>query len=500
MACPWPWRWPQACSGPTRRCPPPGSRPGAAATAAERALDHAFRLSYEHLDPDLRLVFRRLALHPGADADVCSVGALAGVDVGSAERALAALVRANLVEQHRPGRFRLHDLLRALAVDLVARHDGDGARRVAMIRLIDHYVDRTIAAQNATSPRKWRRDPAATTPEFVDETHAYAWLETECRTIVAVVRRAADLGAHAQVVRLALASAESLARSPGLAAEASAVLGHALRAARVDRDRAAVLHRLAILARNAGDLEAARAHCDRSLELSRAAGDRRGQAFVLDLLGTLDHLEGRDTEALEHHREALDLARGAGDRACEDDILHNLGKLCLERLGDPSGALDYFGQSLEIRRGLADRRGLVSTLNAMGATYAALNDPASAGQSFEEALAVSRDIGDRLSELDTLANLGRYRAAHGALDAALAEFDRARDIAVELGDVRRELRLRFDVAGAMHAAGRLKGAEEHYRSVLDLAVERDDTAVQEIAYRALGKLYFDLADRQTRSP
>ncbi|MGV9853611.1 hypothetical protein ACWDWU_33360 [Streptomyces sp. NPDC003442] len=57
--------------------------------------------------------FRLLAPHPGPDFGVPATAALTGEDVDRAGRRLALLTRAHLVQSAGPGRYAMHDLLRA---------------------------------------------------------------------------------------------------------------------------------------------------------------------------------------------------------------------------------------------------------------------------------------------------------------------------------------------------------------------------------------------------
>ncbi len=82
--------------------------------------------------PRQQRLFRRLALHGGADIDVYAAAALDGADVGSARTRLEALYDRHLIAEHAAGRYRLHDLMREHARGLLAvgfaRRPGRGRR------------------------------------------------------------------------------------------------------------------------------------------------------------------------------------------------------------------------------------------------------------------------------------------------------------------------------------------------------------------------------------
>jgi tetratricopeptide (TPR) repeat protein len=67
---------------------------------------------------------------------------------------------------------------------------------------------------------------------------------------------------------------------------------------------------------------------------------------------------------LRHYRTA---------RAGEAATLNNSGQV-YRGLGEPQRALEYFGQSLPIRREVGDRAGEAATLNNIGLVYAGLGE------------------------------------------------------------------------------------------------------------------------------
>jgi DNA-binding SARP family transcriptional activator len=81
----------------------------------------AFSWSYRALGPAAARLFRLLGLHPGQDISVENAAALFGAP--RVRPLLAELTRAHLLVERRPGRYVLHDLLRAYAVELAQIHD-----------------------------------------------------------------------------------------------------------------------------------------------------------------------------------------------------------------------------------------------------------------------------------------------------------------------------------------------------------------------------------------
>src|SRR5262249_36728696 len=101
--------------------------------------------SHQRLAPAAARAFRLLGAHPGREYDAYSLAALLNAPLAEAR----TLQQAHLVEEVRPGRVTLHDLLHAYAVELV---QGEPERSAALIRLLDYYVRCTLTARTTLYP------------------------------------------------------------------------------------------------------------------------------------------------------------------------------------------------------------------------------------------------------------------------------------------------------------------------------------------------------------
>ena len=76
-----------------------------------------FSWSYNQLSAGAARMFRLLGLHPDADITVPAAASLAGLDETAGRRLLRELSRAQMLSEHLPGRYAVHDLLRAYAAE-----------------------------------------------------------------------------------------------------------------------------------------------------------------------------------------------------------------------------------------------------------------------------------------------------------------------------------------------------------------------------------------------
>ncbi|MCI3273194.1 tetratricopeptide repeat protein [Streptomyces sp. 7R015] len=354
----------------------------------ERSVRAAFDLSYRRLPPEQARVLRLLALAPGPEASDEVVAALIGAEV-SPVRELRALARAHLVERGSGrGRWRLHDLVRAFGVGVVAgdgglREEGDQARE----RVLGWCVRWAGAADDRL---RWL--PGTEVPErFVERGEALSWLDGERAGLVAAVewgreeRFARAAGRLAEClaeyldwgryfddwIAVAEAGREAAGRAGGRLDEAIAWnnLGNALqRAGRVeeavraqtrardvfqavgDRPREAdAWNNLGNALREVGGVEEAVQALTRARDLYQALGNRPGEAGSWSNLGLALREVGRVEEALQAHIRARDLFQAVGDRPREADAWNSLG-LALEAAGRVEEAVEAYGTSLAICR------------------------------------------------------------------------------------------------------------------------------------------------------
>ncbi|MEU9888416.1 BTAD domain-containing putative transcriptional regulator [Sphaerisporangium sp. NPDC051011] len=379
----------------------------------DRATDvrGVFSWSYRTLGTPAARLFRLLALHPGPEISTRAAAALAGLPHGRARELLAELAAAHLVAEHVPGRFGLHDLLRAYSKELAAR-DGAAERRAAPHRLLDHYLHTAHAAAMLINPRP---DPLRLSPPVpgaspephVDYEDAMTWFAVERPVLQAMVPWSAETGFPAHTWRLAWTMVDFLDRR-GFWDEWAKTETVALDAARRVADRAgqALCHRdLASAYTQMKMFPAAEADLRAALELFTELGDVRGQAGCYNNLGWLYGVQDRYQEALENAEQALHLVRLIDDPVEEARALNSVGQ-SHALLGEPEHAIHYCGEALLLFERTGDPHGQAATLDGLGLAYQKLPDLAQAASCYERAVDLFRKVGERYFEADTLVRLG----------------------------------------------------------------------------------------------
>jgi tetratricopeptide (TPR) repeat protein len=489
------------------------------------AVTSVFSWSYRRLPADAAQLFRRLGLHPGPDFDAYAVAALTDTPLDRTGQLLDLLARAHLVQPAGPGRYGLHDLLRAYAASLVAAEDGADLPRAAQTALLDHYLGTAAAAMDTLYPAERRRRPtvprpATPLPPMTDQATAKAWLDAERATLAACVHTAAD-GWPSQATALAGTLFRYLDVG-GHHPEALTIHAQATQAARRTGNPAAEAHALTNLGavhHRQARYEAAAAHYQQALALLSGTGDRPAEARALTNLGNLYWLQGQHEPAAEMHQRALDVARETGDRASELYALNNLAlarqaqtrhdeaaqlhqraldlaeqtgngvgeAIALLGLGEVAlqasryeAATGYYQRAHTLHQETGDRDGVARALTKLGEIFFRQGRYRQAAEHHEQALRLSQETGDRAGEADALNGLGESLHAAGDSEQAAARHAAALAVAEAVGESNQQARAHHGLGHTRAADGRIDQARWHWQQALAHYTTLDATAADEV--------------------
>jgi DNA-binding SARP family transcriptional activator/tetratricopeptide (TPR) repeat protein len=396
-----------------------------------------FSWSYLRLDPAAARLFRLLGLHPGPDIGTRAAASLAGVPAGRARPILSELAQAHLVAEHAPGRYSVHDLLRAYAAELVHEAESPAERAAATHRRLGHYAHTAYHADGFLDPRL--EVPPALTPlppgaeseRITDHEHALAWFRAEHRVLLQAVH--ADVAFDARVWELAWSMCRFLAMQ-GHWHDEGDVLAAALAAARrLGDERKQAFAHLHLGGTHVRFGRHAEAHADlrAALRLSGAAGDVVGRAYAHRQCAWLLDRQGRVADALAHAEQALDLFRAAGHRAGQATALNAVGWF-RTLLGEHAVAIEYCQQALDLQTLLADHMGAAQSWHSIGYARKQLGEFSRAITCYENALELVHRNGNLVTEARALIELANLRRELGDVESARSGWQQAHDILAHL--------------------------------------------------------------------
>jgi DNA-binding SARP family transcriptional activator/Tfp pilus assembly protein PilF len=456
------------------------------------AVRAVFSWSVRHLDPAAAATFRLSGLHPAPGLDPYAAAVLTGSSLDQAGQVLDQLSSAHLLHATGPGRYSMHDLLRAYARELATARESPAEQRAALTRLFDHYLHATATAADVLYPADRHRRPripapAAPVPPLADPAAARAWLDAERDTLVAVVAHAADSGWPGHATKLA-ATLYRYLDAGAYYPEAITIHTCARRAARVTGDQAAeadALSGLGIVESRQGHNQQAASYFQQALALFRETGDRAGQARAHTNLGMVDFLLSRYQQAAGHHQQALALFRETGDGDGEACARTNFGIAELHR-GRYQQAAFNLRQALALFRQTGDRGREVHALVNLGDVEQRQGHHQQATDHLEEALNLCHETGDRACEVDTLANLGDIELRQGRYEQAASHLEQALNLCHETGERASEAQALNGLGEIFLATGQPGHARTQHAAALALARQTDDQYQQARALHGLG--------------
>jgi DNA-binding SARP family transcriptional activator/tetratricopeptide (TPR) repeat protein len=397
-----------------------------------------FSWSHRVVTPEAARLFRLLGLHPGPEISVAAAASLAACPAPQARALLAQLHRTNLVNQCGTDRYRLHDLLRAYARELAARHHTE--RHSVVHRLLDHYLHTTCAANRLLDPSRDPITPSAaldgvTAEDFPDQDDALAWLKTERPALLAAAKLATEYGFDTHVWQLAWGLTTFLDRqghwhdwatTQRAALEAAERLHDDLKFARAHGALARALTRLHRYAD-------AHTHFTRALELFGTLGDPVGEAITHVNIGWMYECQEDFGQALPHNKQALELFEQCGHEMGQANVLNAVG-WDYAKQGDLRTALTYCERALRLSLALDHRFGQSEAWESLGYIHLHLGDHGRSIACYERALELLFAQGAPALSATVLRDLGdAYRLA-GDAPAARRSYVRSLEILEDLQD------------------------------------------------------------------
>ena len=404
-----------------------------------------FSWSCRQLSDPAAQMFALLGVHFGPDISLPAAASLAGIPAPQARAALAELVSASLVTEHQPGRYILHDLLRAYAAEQATEACTGDEIRAAMGRSLDHYLH-TMAGQPSFWAAAFAVAPArpGVSPERLPgHAQLLAWLRAEHKVLLQAVDRAADRGFETEAWQISFffgLSAHWQGKwsdwySAGQTALAAAARAGGHTGPGWARCSMGYLHWML------GSYGEATAWYRQALQHFQQAGDLAGQSLAhTGITGTLfdpiwyelglhehrpqipapspEH-RSRARDGLDHAQQALALHRKLGRRDREANILAFAGSYHAI-LGNFQLALDTSQHALELSREIGNLEGQSFAWGSLSFVHRLRGEFQAAIHCCEQSLSVLPDVGPRtvLQRAEALTDLGDTHEAVGDLEAA----------------------------------------------------------------------------------
>ncbi|KQX46366.1 SARP family transcriptional regulator [Streptomyces sp. Root66D1] len=439
--------------------------------AGDRSVETAFQMSYEHLAPAQRRTFRVLGVTPTVEFDALTPAAMLGLPGAETEVLLEELVDTSLVQEPRPGRYRLHDLVRAHARRLSkATPDEAAGARTAALRL---HLDAARMASD-WGVQGFPTGPRPLDGPFTTWQEAQTWLDRAGSELADVVGHAANAGDADHACWLAEALTDYFVRQ-GRYHEAETAVETAL--AHVDgttdpRMPLALWNCLGYTAIHQRRYARARTCLDQTLTLLANRPDTYEESRTRIALGAMALSLGDAESAIRHTSEGLTLARsGTNDWVAATALV--IQGLSYYFAHQNEKALTCFADALPHAEAIGRPRMLGRALSCAADAHLRLGQFKQANRHLRAAVVLVDQVSDYFLCARSLTRLGTAEQADGDPEAAIALHHQALRQHHSLSRLTEpsydwlEMDIRTRLGHAYLATGRWSQAEGEFRTVQD---------------------------------
>jgi len=288
-----------------------------------------------------------------------------------------------------------------------------------------------------------------------------------------------------QETRYALGVLAYYGQKPDLA------IGQAKAALEREGGRARALNLMALAYHHQGFAKEAEGRLQEAVALSE--DDPEAKAAIFTNLALLSTHKRSTEEALRYYGEALEVHRGIEDLQGGGEILSRMGRLCRTQ-GDLSEAAKCHREALEMCRQGPDRgrqarelRLLATVLRDQGELKAALGFS-------REALSLNRELRDRREEAINLANIGLFLALQKDFTQSKEHYEAALSLHCETGNRRGEANSLGNLANVLFQTGESEQAQQAYEKAYEINREIGYQWGQAANGTSLGTVYAELGE------
>lgn len=358
----------------------------------------ALTVTYNNtLSDEAQRVFRLIGLSPAPEVTLHAAAALAGQSIKDTKRSLEMLVSTHfLTHAGALDRYRLHDLLRSFARDLVANED----HHPAETRLLSFYLHTSYRADDKLFPFRTpvpllRLEPGVPVVDFANEEDAAAWLLQERGNLTAIIPWSARQGHHGYTWRLPH-NLYGYFRRNGYYDELCNVFEIAVSSAQALGEleaEGATRNDLGLIYLALNDWRNALGQFHLAAAIAQQTENTAGIAISLSQFGLHEAHMGNLGAAERLHQQALDKVVKTDDLNATSTILHRLAGIYRDQ-GRHGKSITTYSQALDLKRSLRNLHGQAGTLTEIATTLTEQGLYSAAREFGDEGLRIVQEIND----------------------------------------------------------------------------------------------------------
>lgn len=392
----------------------------------DQSVRFSFTASYTALSPEEQAVFVALGLFVGEDFLAEAVAFVTEMDLFDAEDVLRRLYGLSLVQQSRPGRYRLHPLLRDFARDqqpspqqadrLITFYIGFAETHSYDFKTLDGESDNLLSAIPTAQGALLGRGVAALYP-FLEARGLYDLADE-------LLERALGGVPGRELTSQLLRQRGRIAERRGHYKQAETHYERGLEHAKTAANPALtsdLLRSLGVLSARQGDYVMAEAYYQEGMQHTHLVSQEDNISRLLRGLGVQAFMRGDYLRAEALYEEGLAIAQAKNERVRQSGLLWALGMLA-EDQGDLVQAESYLQQSAALARELGHQERVTTLLRDLGVVAREKGDLTQARLYLQEAVLLARELGHDWRITHILLELGNLHLRQNKAGMAEAAF------------------------------------------------------------------------------
>ncbi len=227
-------------------------------------------------------------------------------------------------------------------------------------------------------------------------------------------------------------------------------------------------------------------HYKKALETYRKIDNERGVADVLGALGLCYYYLQDFDSALLFHSDALRYRIKVDDRQLIGNSLNTIGIIYLYFLPDHEKAVHYLDSACVVRTGIADMKGLGSSIHTEAYAFERMGHYDKAINYFRKSFEINKSAGDRERMAEAVFHIGDLMNSMGNYTGSLENYEKALQIYTELNSNPDICNVLTQTGFVYSNLGDYNTSVEKLTEALKLSREENDRSAEAGAYNNLG--------------
>ncbi|MFB2879936.1 tetratricopeptide repeat protein [Floridanema aerugineum] len=254
-----------------------------------------------------------------------------------------------------------------------------------------------------------------------------------------------------------------------------------------EKTKAAILHNLAEIHTQQGEVEKALTFFNQSLEITERIGDIKGQAATLHDLAIIYANQRQFEKAIAYLQKVIKIDEYADNLRGKATALNSIASIYGNQ-GQYEKAIDSLQQSLALQERVGNIQGQISTLHNLASIYDSQGKSEDALNIFKIVLEIEDQICDINAKAATLNNIAFIYDNQGKSEEALVHLKLSFDITKQIKDINGQVKTLTNMAFINAKCGQIGEAFLLYQQLLELQELIDDVQGKAGTLGMLGQL------------